>query len=111
VEAVATGETIHGYVRDTMVANLHRLGVEIVPYARLYGADGATVYMEHAASGEPMIFEDVDTLVLSQGHDRVAELEAELDGFSGEVHVIGDALTPRTAEEAVLEGLKAGLAI
>ena len=111
VEAVAAGETIHGYVRDTMVANLHRLGVEIVPYARLYGADGATVYMEHAASGAPMIFEDVDTLVLSQGHDRVAELEAELDGFAGEVHVIGDALTPRTAEEAVLEGLKAGLAI
>jgi hypothetical protein len=67
--------------------------------------------MEHSASGEPMIFEDIDALVLSQGHDRVAELEVELDGYPGEVHVIGDALTPRTAEEAVLEGLKVGLAI
>jgi pyruvate/2-oxoglutarate dehydrogenase complex dihydrolipoamide dehydrogenase (E3) component len=111
VEGIAAGETIQSYVRDTMVANLHRLGVEIVPYARLYGADGTTVYMEHSASGEPMIFEDIDTLVLSQGHDRVAELEVELDGYPGEVHVIGDALTPRTAEEAVLEGLKVGLAI
>lgn len=90
---------------------LTALGVEIIPYARLYGADGTTIYMEHSASGEPMIFAGIDTLVLSQGHDRVAALEAELEGFSGEVHVIGDALTPRAAEEAVLEGLKAGLAI
>ena len=111
VEGIAAGETIHGYVRDAMVAELHRQGVEIITYARLYGVDGNVVYMEHSASGEPMVFEDVDTLVLSQGHDRVAELEAELDGFPGEVHVIGDALTPRTAEEAVLEGLKVGLTI
>ncbi|MGB3390791.1 MAG: oxidoreductase, partial [Pseudaminobacter sp.] len=108
VEGLAAGETIHGYVRDTMVANLHRLGVRIVTYARLYGTDGSTIYMEHCASGEPVMFEDIDTLVLSQGHDRVAELETELEDFAGEVHVIGDALTPRTAEEAVLEGLKIG---
>lgn len=108
VEGLFAGETIHGYVRDTMVANLHRLGVRIVPYARLYGADGATVYMEHCASGEPIIFEDIETLVISQGHDRVAELETELEDFGGEVHVIGDALTPRTAEEAVLDGARIG---
>ncbi len=108
VEGLAAGETIHGYVRDTMIANLHRLGVRIVTYTRLYGTDGSTVYMEHCASGEPVMFEDIDTLVLSQGHDRVAGLEAELEDFAGEVHVIGDALTPRTAEEAVLEGLKIG---
>jgi hypothetical protein len=28
-----------------------------------------------------------------------------------EHHLIGDCLTPRTAEEAVYEGLKAGLAV
>ncbi|MDX6750384.1 FAD-dependent oxidoreductase [Geminicoccaceae bacterium 1502E] len=111
VEGIAAGETIPGYVRDSMVATLHKLGVEITTYARLFGADGNVVYMEHCASGEPIIFEDIDTLVLAQGQTRVAALEAELDGFPGEVHVIGDALTPRTAEEAVLEGLKAGLAI
>lgn len=111
VEGLFAGEMIHGYVRDSMVANLHRLDVGIVPYARLFGSDGSTVYMEHCASGEPILFEGVDTLVLSQGHDRVAELETELEGFAGEVHLIGDALTPRTAEEAVLEGLRIGRAI
>lgn len=111
VEGIAAGEMIHGYVRDAMISNLHKLGVEIIPYARLYGTDATTVYMEHCASGEPIIFEDIDTLVLAQGHARVADLETELDGFPGEVYVIGDALTPRTAEEAVLEGLKTGLVI
>ncbi|HJR22954.1 MAG TPA: hypothetical protein VJ822_15090, partial [Dongiaceae bacterium] len=62
-------------------------------------------------SGEPVIFEEVDTLVASLGHHRVAELEDELAGWSGEVHVIGDAQTPRTAEEAVLEGLKVAAAL
>jgi hypothetical protein len=38
----------------------------------------------------------------------VAGLEDELAGFGGELSTIGDALTPRTAEEAVLEGLKVG---
>ncbi len=58
-----------------------------------------------------MIFEEVDTLVASLGHHRVAELEDELADWKGEVHVIGDAQTPRTAEEAVLEGLKVAAAL
>ena len=31
-----------------------------------------------------------------------------MTGESSEVHVIGDALAPRTAEEAVFDGLKVG---
>jgi hypothetical protein len=34
-------------------------------------------------------------------------LEDELAGLAVDMHVIGDCLTPRTAEEAVFEGLKA----
>lgn len=111
VDGLMAGETIPWYVRDEMVARVHRLGVEIIPYARLYGADGSTVYLQHASSGEAMIHEGVDTLVLSQGHERSAGLLDELAAYPGEIHVIGDALTPRTAEEAVLEGLKIGVTI
>ncbi len=35
-------------------------------------------------------------------------IERELEGWPGEVHLAGDCLAPRTAEEAVLEGLQAG---
>ncbi len=105
------GETIQQYVRNSWVALLHRLGVEIVPLVRLFGIDGETAYFQHMASGEPVILEEVDTLVLALGHERVADLESQLAGWGGEVRLIGDCLAPRTAEEAVLEGLKAGTAI
>ena len=111
VDGLMAGEMIPWYVRDMMVARLHKLGAEIIPYARLYGSDGDTVYMQHAASGEPMVFEGVDTLVLAQGQERLATLESELQGWPGEVHLIGDALTPRTAEEAVLDALKVAVLI
>ncbi len=88
-------------------SELHKLNVEIIPYARLYGVDGDTAYFQHATSSDPIIFEGVDTVVASLGHERQSELEDELEGWGGEIHVIGDCLTPRTAEEAVLEGLKA----
>ncbi|MBL8709921.1 MAG: FAD-dependent oxidoreductase [Rhodospirillaceae bacterium] len=111
VDGYMAGQRIHSYVRDHWIGELHKLNVEIVPYARLYGIDGDTVYFQHATSGEPIIIEGVDTLVASLGHARVATLEEELAGWTGEMHVIGDCLTPRTAEEAVLEGLKAAAEI
>ena len=52
------------------------------------------------------MIEGVETLVLSQGHDSVNTLKDELEDLGLPVHIIGDALTPRAAEEAVLDGLK-----
>jgi 2,4-dienoyl-CoA reductase-like NADH-dependent reductase (Old Yellow Enzyme family) len=111
VDGLHAGQALPFYVRDSWNGILNKLGIEIVPYARLFGVDGETVYFQHATSGEPIVFEDVNTLVASLGHRRVAPLEDELDGWSGEVHLIGDCATPRTAEEAVLEGLKVASAI
>ena len=109
VNAAVPGESLQQYVRDHWMGVLHGLGVEATPYARLYGADEDSVYFVHSASGAPMIVEGVDTLVLAQGHAPVTDLEAQLDGYPGEVHIVGDCKAPRTAEEAVLEGLKAAV--
>ena len=38
-------------------------------------------------------------------------IERELEGWPSEVHLAGDCLAPRTAEEAVPEGLQAGWAV
>jgi 2,4-dienoyl-CoA reductase-like NADH-dependent reductase (Old Yellow Enzyme family) len=100
------GELLPRYVRDHSLGELHRLGVELIPMTRFYGADEDTVYLQHIASGEPVICEGVDTVVFCQGHIAENSLEATLADFAGEVHVIGDSLAPRTVEEAVLEGLK-----
>ncbi|WP_152226666.1 FAD-dependent oxidoreductase [Pseudomonas sp. SCB32] len=110
VNGTHVGENLPLYVRDHLAGELHRLGISITTYARLYGVDDSTVYLQHSASGEPMLVEGIDTLVLCQGHQPVDELADEIADLA-EVRRIGDCLAPRTAEEAIYEGLKAGWAI
>ena len=90
---------------------LHGLAVEVIPYARLFGADAGTAYLEHTVTSAPIVCEGVDTVVLAQGHQPDNQLAGELSAIGPEVTVIGDALSPRTAEEAVLEGLTAAWSI
>jgi hypothetical protein len=52
------------------------------------------------------VVESVDTLVLCTGHRSVTDLADSLDDLSLDVRIIGDAASPRTAEEAVFEGLR-----
>ncbi len=56
------------------------------------------------------------SLVLAQGRvpddALLSELEADVAaGTPYEVHAVGDVLSPRTIEEAVLEGLQAAVAV
>ena len=103
------GEGIHFITRDTWIGKLHELGVTLIPFARLFGADADSVYLQHTVSQQPIVLEDVDTLVTVPANRRSAALADELDDETDiELHLIGDCLSPRTAEEAVLEGLKVG---
>ncbi|WP_050526859.1 oxidoreductase [Pseudorhodobacter aquimaris] len=111
VNAPMAGDTIPYYVRDTMLGNLHRLGVEVIPYARLYGTQDDTVFMQHTASQEPIMLEGVDSLVLSLGHRPQDALQGVIRARGIELYQIGDAMTPRTAEEAVFEGMTAGTSV
>jgi pyruvate/2-oxoglutarate dehydrogenase complex dihydrolipoamide dehydrogenase (E3) component len=108
VDGYMPGEMLQKYVRDRWIGDIHKLGVEVVPFARLYGADASTCYLQHVTSGEPIIVEQVDTVVTALGHLSVNTLADELEDWPGEVVAIGDCVAPRTCEEAVLEGLKAG---
>ena len=111
VNGTMAGQTIQQYMRDAWVGRLHKLGVEIIPYARLFGVDADSVYLQHTTSGEAIVCAGVDTLVTALGHEAASGLERALEGFAGEVHCIGDCLSPRSAEEAVLEGLKVATAL
>jgi 2,4-dienoyl-CoA reductase-like NADH-dependent reductase (Old Yellow Enzyme family) len=107
VSGTHAGQNLQMYVRDTWIGKLQRLGVEVIPYARLYGADGDTAYFYHMVGGDPIVCEGMDTLVLVQGHQPVIALEQSLRGRDLEIHLVGDCLSPRTAEEAVYEGMMA----
>ena len=67
--------------------------------------------MQHVMSEEPVLCSGVDTLVLAYGHSAVNDLYEALQGKIEDLHAVGDCLSPRTAEEAILEGLKVGAVI
>ena len=99
------------YVRDDIAAHLHRLQVEVRPYSRLYGTAGDTVFLQHTPSGEAVEVAGVDAVVLCLGHRPVDDLSGVVEEMGIELHMAGDCLAPRTAEEAVFEGLKAGCSV
>lgn len=109
VNGIQPGEFAPTYVRDAAMGRLFKAGVEVVSYARFFGADSDAAYFNHITAHEPIIFNDVDTVVLCFGAKADRQLEFEVDGLDLEIHMVGDCLTPRTAEEAVLEGLKVGV--
>jgi len=108
VNGLHAGEVLPLYVRDDIAAHLHRLRVEVRPYSRLYGTAGDTVYLQHTPSGEAVEVEGVDAVVLCLGYSPVDNLSPAVEEMGIELHMAGDCLAPRTAEEAVYEGLKAG---
>ncbi len=103
----APGEFLQFYIRDRWAGVLHSLGVEIIPYARLFGFDDEAAYCMQTALNEPIVLDDTDSVVLCLGHTPDTNLEEALreNEYPFEVEVIGDCLAPRTAEEAILDGL------
>jgi 2,4-dienoyl-CoA reductase-like NADH-dependent reductase (Old Yellow Enzyme family)/thioredoxin reductase len=104
------GESMQQYVRDEMLKHALRAGVDLLPLTRLYGADDDTAYLQHVLTEEPVLVEGITAVVLAQGHAPVTSLADALDeaGSGPQVHLAGDCLSPRTAEEAILEGLRVG---
>jgi NADPH-dependent 2,4-dienoyl-CoA reductase/sulfur reductase-like enzyme len=105
------GQSLMQYVRDELTAEALMAGVTIIPFVRPYGVDDDTVYLQHVLTEQPVMI-DAGSLVLAMGHVSVDGLLRELEGRSDLTVIgVGDCLAPRTAEEAVLEGLKAAASI
>jgi 2,4-dienoyl-CoA reductase-like NADH-dependent reductase (Old Yellow Enzyme family)/thioredoxin reductase len=96
------GETLHQYQRNLYLARLDQLGVPILHHTEVVDADGAAV-LRHVFSLRTSPLPEAATLVLALGRVPADELWSVLEGRPGAVRA-GDVLSPRTAEEAVLEG-------
>lgn len=108
VDGEMAGQNLQKYLRWHWVGQLQKLGVEIVPYARFFGALGDTAYFMHSLSGAAIECGGMDTLVIAQGHQPVTALEEELRSSAIPLFLAGDCRSPRSAEEAVYEGMEAG---
>lgn len=105
VNGICAGQNLPVYVRDHWAGRIHAAGIEVIPYARIFGVDADTAYLTHCASDQPIIVEGVDTVVLTAGRRAEFSLEQDMH-LSGQVFVsVGDCNSARTAEEAVYEGL------
>jgi 2,4-dienoyl-CoA reductase-like NADH-dependent reductase (Old Yellow Enzyme family) len=101
------GETLHQYQRNLYLARLDELGVEILHHHELAVSDDEPI-LRHVFSGRTRPLPAVKTLVLAQGRVPADELWPALESHPGAVRA-GDVLSPRTLEEAVLEGTLAVL--
>jgi 2,4-dienoyl-CoA reductase-like NADH-dependent reductase (Old Yellow Enzyme family) len=101
------GESIQGIVRDHWIGILHGLGVEMTAYARFYGAVDGSAYFQHMTGGEAIVCEQVDTIVSC--YAAQANRDCDWVEAIGDIAVtrVGDAVSPRTVEEAVLDGFNA----
>ncbi|RNI21314.1 FAD-dependent oxidoreductase [Flexivirga caeni] len=100
------GEFLQQYVRDQAVAALVTAGITVLPLVRPYGVDDDSIYLQHTLTGEPVIVDEASALVLAYGHTARRGLLEELLARGIPATGIGDCVTPRTVEEAVLEGLE-----
>ena len=102
------GQDIGSSTRWTVMAELRRLGVEILTGARAVEIreDGVTIERDERRHLLP-----ADTAVVAAGSSSQNKLAAELKDLVPEIHVIGDAQSPRNALEAIREGFLVGLKV
>ncbi|HEY1479580.1 MAG TPA: FAD-dependent oxidoreductase [Gaiellales bacterium] len=109
--SVMPGEMIHQYVRNSYLGRLSRAGVTFRHYLGLHGASGGTIRFRNIFAPELETVIEADSLVLALGrvpHDALGEQLREAG-----LHVVeaGDCQSPRSIEEAILEGTLAARAL
>ncbi len=102
------GLDIGSSTRWTIMAELRRLGVKIMTGARAVEIRGEEVVIEKDGSKDLL---PADTVVIASGCRPENKLAEELAGLVPEIHVVGDARSPRNALEAIHDGFMAGLKI
>ncbi|WP_166972628.1 oxidoreductase [Brevibacterium atlanticum] len=103
------GAAIQQYTRTLLVSQALRTGrIEFVNDARLVGVDADTGYLQSTLCEVVHEVEGVAATIVSSAPRSVP---VDLDFGAASVTVIGDALAPRTVEEAVYEGLTAATAL
>lgn len=98
------GPSIPALSIPPLYERLFKRGVQMWTLQRLESIAGGNVILRHVYSHELTTIPDVDSVVAVVGRSAQDQLVAQLDGLVPELHVIGDALAPRQASDAIREG-------
>jgi pyruvate/2-oxoglutarate dehydrogenase complex dihydrolipoamide dehydrogenase (E3) component len=104
VATVTVGESVHQYRRNLYLQRLYRAGVAILQHHELLGAREGEAYFANVFAPELRVALPFDRLVLAVGRVPVDGLAPTLRSAGLAVEEAGDCLSPRSLEEAVLEG-------
>ena len=103
VAAFGPGETVHQYQRSRYLARLDELGVVLRPHTELVVRPDALLLRNIHSGREEAAPAGLGTVVTAAGRVPHDPLWAALEGRPGVIRV-GDVLSPRGLEEAILEG-------
>jgi 2,4-dienoyl-CoA reductase-like NADH-dependent reductase (Old Yellow Enzyme family) len=104
VGSVIPGETLHQYVRNSYLGRLSRAAVPIRHYLGLHSASAGEVRFRNIFAPELETVIEADVLALALGRVPNDELAEELREAGLRVLEAGDCRSPRSIEEAILEG-------
>ena len=104
VGSATLGETLHQYQRNLYAQRLYRARVEILHHLDLVAAEPGAVRFANIFAPDLETTIPTDLLILALGRVPERTLAEELASGSLPVKEVGDCLSPRSAEEAILEG-------
>lgn len=105
-------QTVGALMRDPALRRLtdHRGGFTLIPRVQLLRVGDGAVTLRSLDSGADREWA-ADSAVVVSGNVAERALAEALDGYAGEVFVVGDALAPRPIERAVHDGHHAALRV
>ncbi|MBY0510025.1 MAG: hypothetical protein K2P94_07705, partial [Rhodospirillaceae bacterium] len=107
-ETAAPGQAVEPASLNLLLKRLSERGVVMRPLTAAVRLEGRTLKVRHSLTRAESVVADVDSLVVVDGRQPVDGLAAQLKDLVKEIHVIGDALSPRRMMHATLDGARLG---
>jgi 2,4-dienoyl-CoA reductase-like NADH-dependent reductase (Old Yellow Enzyme family)/thioredoxin reductase len=104
VAATSVGESLHSYRRALYLARLYRAGVTVRHHLRLLELSGEGAVFANLFDEQLRELVPADSVVLAQGRTPAPSPTRELRALGLNVRRVGDCESPRSLEEAILEG-------
>ena len=102
------GANLQPLVWRVLYERLLNKGLRESPFTQVVGLGEGSVTLRHTVTGREETREGVDAVVIADSRRSVDGLYRALKGRVPNLHAVGDCLAPRTVEQAMQEGHRAG---
>ena len=111
VASVAVGESLHQYTRNLALERLYRAGVRIEHHVEIVSAQAGEASFRNVFAPDQTVVIATGAVVLALGRVPNDQLAPELGALGLRIEEAGDCRSPRSLEEATLEGTLAARSV